>query len=79
LDLHKKQETEKIKVEMPDGSNFQMAAFGYGNIEEYLVHVIAVLHIINQKGIKTDTEKAFQALVEVRREMKHSFNSLITR
>jgi hypothetical protein len=47
-----------------------MAAFGSGNNKEYLVHVIAVLCIIKQKGMKRDVRKAFQALVEVRREMK---------
>ncbi len=43
-DRHEKGETEKIKVKMPDKTNFQMAAFGYRNNKEYLVHVIAVMH-----------------------------------
>jgi hypothetical protein len=72
-DLHKKQETEQIKVKMSDRTNFQMAAFGYRNNKEYLVHVIAVLRIIEQKGMEMDVRKAFQALVEVRREMKPLF------
>ncbi len=42
-DLHEKQETEQIKVELPDGTKFQMPTYGSGNNEEYLVHVIAVL------------------------------------
>ncbi len=45
--LHKRQETKQIKVKMPDGTNFQMAAFTYGNNKDYLIHVIAVLCIIN--------------------------------
>jgi hypothetical protein len=52
LDLHKKQEAEQIKVKMPGGTNFQMATFKYGNKEEYGVHVIAVLRIIEKKGWK---------------------------
>jgi hypothetical protein len=63
LDLHEKQETAQIKVKMPEETNFQMAAFGYGNNEEHLVHIIAVLRIIKQKGMETDRRKAFQALV----------------
>ncbi len=59
LDLHKKQETEQIKVKMSDRTNFQMAIFGYGNKEEYLVHVIVVLRIIEQKGMETDVREAF--------------------
>jgi hypothetical protein len=58
---------------MPDGTNFQMDTFGYGNNKEYLVHVIAVLCIIEQKGMETDVRKAFQALIEVRREIKPLF------
>jgi hypothetical protein len=42
-DLHEKQETEQIKVELLDGMKFQMPTYGSGNNEEHLVHVIAVL------------------------------------
>jgi hypothetical protein len=41
---------------MPDGTNFQMAAFGYGNNKEYLIHVIAILCIIEQKEMESDRE-----------------------
>ena len=50
VDLHKKQEPEQIKVKMLDGTNFQMAAFGYGANKEYLVHIIAILCVIEKKG-----------------------------
>ncbi len=30
-DLHKKRETEQIKVELPDGTKFQMPTYGSGN------------------------------------------------
>jgi hypothetical protein len=42
-DLHEKRETEQIKVELPDGTKFQMPNYGSENNEEYLVHVIAIL------------------------------------
>jgi hypothetical protein len=42
-DLPKKWETKQIKVELPDGTKFQMPTYGSGNNKEYLVHVIAVL------------------------------------
>ncbi len=45
-DLHKKQDTEQIKVELPDGTKFQMPTYGSGNNEEYIVHVIAILQLI---------------------------------
>ncbi len=44
-DLHKKGQTEQIKVELPDGMKFQMPTYGSGNNEEYLVHVIAVFDV----------------------------------
>jgi hypothetical protein len=50
---------------MPNGTNFQMAAFAYGNNEEYLVHVIAILCIIEQKGVESDVRKAFQTLLKL--------------
>ncbi len=73
LDLIKEQETEQVKVKMPDGTNFQMAAFAYGTNEDYLVHVIDVLYIIKQKGIASEIKVAWEVMVEVRREMKPCF------
>jgi hypothetical protein len=49
-DLHEKQETEQIKVKMPDGTNFKMAAFGYGNNKKYLVHIISSYASSSKKG-----------------------------
>jgi hypothetical protein len=73
VDLHKKREPEQIKVKLPDRTNFQMAAFGNGNNKEYLIHVVAILRIIEHKRTEQDVRKAFQVLVEVRREMKPLF------
>jgi hypothetical protein len=58
---------------MPDGTNFQMAAFAYGNNEDYIVHIIAVLCIIEQKWMASDIKNSWGALVEVRSEMKPFF------
>ncbi len=49
-DLLEKWETEQIKVELPDGTKFQMPTFGSGNNKEYLVHIIAILRLVKQKG-----------------------------
>jgi hypothetical protein len=51
---------------MPDGTNFQMAAFTYGTIKDYLVHVIAIL-IIKQKGMASEIKVAWDAILKVRR------------
>jgi hypothetical protein len=49
LDLIKEREPEQIQFKMPNGTNFGMAAFVYGTNKDYLVHVIAVLRIIEKK------------------------------
>jgi hypothetical protein len=73
-DLHKKRETEQIKVEIPDGTKFQMSTYGTGNNKEYLIHIIAVMHLIEQKRTAAEVKEAFTALVEVRKEMSPLFN-----
>ncbi len=53
-DLHKKQNPEQIKAKFPDGTHFQMSAFENGNNKEYLIHAIAVMCLIKQKGMAQD-------------------------
>ncbi len=74
INLHEKQETKQIKVEFPDGTKFQMPTYGSGNNKEYLVHVIAVLRLVEQKGTAAEVKEAFAALVKVRKEMSPFFN-----
>jgi hypothetical protein len=68
-DLHEKWETEQIKVKLPNGMNFQMPTYGSGNNKEYLVHVIIVLRLVEQKGTAAKVKEAFAALVKVRKEL----------
>jgi hypothetical protein len=46
-----------------------MLTYSSGNNEEYLVHVIAVLRLVEQKGTAAEVKEAFAALVKVRKEM----------
>jgi hypothetical protein len=73
-DLHKKQETEQIKVKLPNRTKFQMPIYGSGNNKEYLAHIIAVLQLVEQKGTAAKVKEAFAALVKVRKEMSPFFN-----
>jgi hypothetical protein len=73
-DLHEKQETEQIKVELPDGTKIQMPTYGSGNNEEYLVHAIAILQLVEQQGTAAEVKEAFAALVKVRKDMSPFFN-----
>jgi hypothetical protein len=69
-----KQETEQIKAELLDGTKFQMPTYGSANNEEYLVHVIAILRLVEQKGTAAEVQEAFTALVAVRKVMSPYFN-----
>jgi hypothetical protein len=73
-DLHTKRETEQIKVELSDGTKFQMPTYGSGNNEEYLMHVNPVLRLVEQKVTTSKVKEAFAALVKVRKEMSLFFN-----
>jgi hypothetical protein len=68
-DLHKKQETKQIKVELPNGTKFQMPTYGTGNNKEYLVYLITILCLDEQKGTAAEVKEAFTAFVAVRKEM----------
>jgi hypothetical protein len=70
INLHEKRDTKQIKVKFPDGTNFQMSAFGQGNNEEYFVHVITGTHLLEQKGTLQDVENAFEAILEVRKQLE---------
>ena len=63
-------DTHQIMVKLPDRTNFQMSAFNQGNNEEYLVHIIIVKHLLEQKGTLHVIGKAFQVVVEVRKQLE---------
>jgi hypothetical protein len=46
-----------------------MPTFGSGNNKEYSVQVIAILHLVDQKGTAAEVQEAFATLVAVRKEM----------
>ncbi len=46
-----KEEPQLLKVKLPDASHRSMPIYSRGNNKEYLAHIVAVLRIINQKGL----------------------------
>jgi hypothetical protein len=73
-DLLEKGDTEQIKVELPNKTKSQMPTYGSGNNEEYLIHVIAVLQLVKQKGTLAKVKEAIAALVKVKKEISPFFN-----
>ena len=59
-DFLKKWETEQIKVELPNGTKFQMPTYGSGNNEEYLVQVIAILRLVEQNVTAAKVKEALR-------------------
>jgi hypothetical protein len=46
-----KEEPTVLKVKLPNASHISVPIFSCGNNEEYLVHVVVVLSIIEQKRL----------------------------
>jgi hypothetical protein len=46
-----KEEPQVFKIKLPDMSHLSMPIYSRGNNEEYLTHIVAVLRVIEQKGL----------------------------
>ncbi len=44
-------EPQVFEVKLPDASHLSIPIYSRGNNKEYLAHIVAVLHIIEQKGL----------------------------
>ncbi len=66
-----KEVPESLKIKLPDGSIFNMSIYSHGNTEEYLAHVVAVLHLIHQKGPNVQCRKLGKAVDKLYRTLKN--------
>jgi hypothetical protein len=55
--LQTKESSEVLKVKLSDGTVFSMGIFAKGTPEDYLQHIIAVLRLIDQKGLHAQCKK----------------------
>ncbi len=46
-----KEDPQVFKIKLPGGSHLSMLIYSRGNNEEYLAHIVAVLRVIEQKGL----------------------------
>ncbi len=46
VDLNEKQKKTEIKVELPDGTNYQMVPFQAGNNEDSVTHIITICYLL---------------------------------
>jgi hypothetical protein len=59
-----KEEPQVLKVKLPDSSHISVPIFSHGNNEEYLAHTVAVLRIIEQKGLPKKCRVLIKAVVK---------------
>jgi hypothetical protein len=58
-----KEEPQVFKIKLPDTSHLSMPIYSRGNNEEYLMHIIAVLRVIEQKGLLKKCQVLAKAVV----------------
>jgi hypothetical protein len=58
-----KEEPQLFKVKLPDASHLSMPIYSHENNKEYLAYIVAVLHIINQKGLPKKCRMLAKAVV----------------
>jgi hypothetical protein len=66
-----KEEPQILKVKLLDDTYLNMPIFSHGNTEEYLAHIVAVLHIIKQKGLGAKCRKLGKAVVKQLEALKN--------
>ncbi len=66
-----KEEPQHYKVKLPDASHLSMPIYYRGNNKEYLAHIAAVLHIIEQKGLPKKCRMLAKAVVRRSEALKN--------
>ncbi len=58
-----KEEPQIFKIKLPDASHLSMPIYSRENNEEYLTHIVAVLQVIEQKGLPKKCQVLAKAVV----------------
>jgi hypothetical protein len=66
-----KEEPQVLKVGLPDDSHLNMPIYSRENTNEYLAHIVTVLHIIKQKGLDVKCRKLRKAVVRQSKMLKN--------
>jgi hypothetical protein len=59
-----KEEPQFFKIKLPDASHLSMPIYSHGNNKEYLMHIVAVLQVIEQKGLPKKCQVLANAVVK---------------
>ncbi len=66
-----KEDPAVLKVKLPDDSHISVPIFSRGNNEEYIAHIVAVLRIIEQKGLPKKCRVYTKAVVKRQAALKN--------
>jgi hypothetical protein len=66
-----KEDPQVLKVKLPDDSHTNMHIYTHGNTKEYLMHIVAVLCIIKQKGLDVRCRKLAKAVLRQSKIVKN--------
>jgi hypothetical protein len=66
-----KEEPQVFKIKLPDASHLSMPIYSHGNNKEYLVHIVAVLRVIKQKGLPKKCQVLAKAVVRWSEALKN--------
>jgi hypothetical protein len=59
-----KEEPQIFKIKLPDASHLSIPIYSLGNNEEYLTQIVAVLRVIEQKGLPKKCQVLAKAVVK---------------
>jgi hypothetical protein len=66
-----KEEPQVFKIKLLDASHLSMPIYSRGNNKEYLVHIVAVLQVIEQKGLPKKCRVLAKAIVKWSEALKN--------
>jgi hypothetical protein len=73
-----KEDPQVFKIKLPDASHLNMPIYSHRNNEEYLMHIVVVLRVIEQKGLPKKCRvlaKAVARLSEVLKNLQEAAES----
>ncbi len=66
-----RKEPQVFKIKLPDAFHLSMPIYSRGNKEEYLTHIVAVLQVIEQKGLPKKCQVLAKAVARRSEAMKN--------
>jgi hypothetical protein len=66
-----KEEPQVFKIKLPDAFHLNMPIYSHANNKEYLVHIVAVLQVIEQKGLPKKCQVIAKAVVRWSEALKN--------